>query len=88
MIDNYMLYSNLPKIDLHGCTKEEATILAKEFINDNVKLKNPLLVIVHGKGAFILKNEIHKMLKQEKRVISYKLDIFNPGQTIVEIDTK
>ena len=29
--------------------------------------------------------EIHKYLKNNKKVISYKLDLFNDGVTIVEI---
>ena len=32
MIDNYMLYSNLPSIDLHGMNKVFAVIKVKEFI--------------------------------------------------------
>ena len=48
-------------------------------------LKNHLIKIIHGKGNHILKEEIHKYLKNNKKVISYKLDLFNDGVTIVEI---
>ena len=85
MIDNYMLFNNLPTIDLHGEDKITAIIKTKEFINDSLKLKNDLIVIIHGIGKGILKNEIHKYLKTNRNVINYKLDIFNKGVTIVEL---
>ncbi len=85
MIDNYMLYKKLPILDLHGCNRYEAKILVDEFINDNIKLKNHLIIIIHGKGLNILKTEINKYLKTNKKVIAFKIDVFNDGQTIVEI---
>ena len=56
MIDNYMLYNNLPSIDLHGMDRVFAIIKVKEFINDNYKLNNKLILIIHGKGSYILKS--------------------------------
>lgn len=85
MIDNYMLYSNLPIIDLHGCDRFETSILVKEFILDNVKLKNKLLKVIHGKGENILRDTVHKELKNNKNVLKYKVDVFNEGVTIVEL---
>jgi len=85
MIDNYMLYNNIPTIDLHGNDRHTAIYYANEFINDNIKLKNKLVKIVHGKGEGILKTEIHKYLKTKKEVVSYKIDIYNSGTTIVEL---
>ena len=69
MIDNYILYSNLPSIDLHGMDKVFAIIKVKDFINDNYKLKN----------------EVHKYLKSSDLVVSYKVDLFNDGVTVVEL---
>ena len=80
-----MLFNNLPSIDLHGEDKITAVIKTKEFINDNIKLKNKLIVIIHGIGKGILKDEIHKYLKTDRNVIGYKLDIFNKGVTIIEL---
>ena len=85
MINNYMLFENLPSIDLHGEDKISAVIKTKEFINDNVKLRNKLIVVIHGVGKGILKNEIHKCLKVNRNVIDYRLDIFNKGMTIIEL---
>jgi DNA mismatch repair protein MutS2 len=85
MIDNYMLYKNLPTVDLHGLDRTFAVIKVNEFILDNYKLNNKLVILIHGKGNGVLKKEIHKCLKTNKLVIDYKLDLFNEGATIVEI---
>lgn len=79
------LYSNLPTIDLHGETREVAVILVKDFISDNIKLKNEKIVVVHGKGTGIVRKAVHNALKSDKRVSSFKLDNFNDGQTIIEL---
>lgn len=86
MIDNYMLYSNIPTLDLHGNDRFSAIYKANEFINDNQKLNNKLIKIVHGKGEGILRDELHKFLKTKKEVKEYKLDIFNTGTTIIELN--
>ncbi len=88
MINNYMLFKDLPKLDLHGYDRISALLKAKEFILDNYKLNNKLVVIVHGKGTFILKDTIHKMLKTNKFVKDYKIDIFTGGSTIIELKQK
>ena len=76
---------NLPSIDLHGLDRVAAKIKVEEFINDNIKLKNKKLIIIHGIGTGILKNEVHKYLKNNKNVLEYKLYYNNPGQTIVTL---
>ena len=77
------LYSNLPSLDLHGLDREYARILINDFIEDNYKLHNNTIIIVHGIGTGILKNTTHSTLKNNKKVESYKTDNFNTGQTIV-----
>lgn len=85
MIDNYMLYKNLPTLDLHGETRFSSKVLLEEFINNNITLKNNIIIVVHGIGKGILKEEIHKYLKTNKKVKTYKTDIFNQGATIIEL---
>ena len=75
---------NLPTLDLHGEFVDSALFLLDDFIKDSIKLRKYRIVIVHGKGANILKNAIHDYLKKDKRIDSYFLDI-NVGQTIVEL---
>ena len=86
MIDNYMLYKNLPTLDLHGETTFSSRVLLQEFINNNNKLNNKLIIVIHGIGKGILKEEIHKQLKNNKNVKAYKQDIFNNGATIIELN--
>ena len=85
MIDNDVLYDNLHTIDLHGEDSIGADVKTSEFLNYNIKLKNKLVVVIHGVGKGILKREIHKFLKKDKRVLNYRLDVFNPGMTIIEL---
>ena len=85
MINNYFLYNDLPTLDLHGQDRYSAVILTNEFVSDNLKLGNKLIIVVHGKGKEILKTEIHKSLKTNKNVKVFKTDMFNPGATIIEL---
>ena len=64
-----------PSIDLHGLDRISAVI----------KVKNYNILVVHGKGEFILKKEVHNYLKIDKRVESYKSDNFNDGMTIIKL---
>lgn len=80
-----MIRSNIPSLDLHGENRDSARVLVNEFIKDNCKLKNNMIVIVHGIGTGILKKEVHSILKINKNVKKYYLDNFNIGCTIVEL---
>ena len=79
------LYQNIPQLDLHGLDREYAAILIKEFILDNYKTSNKYVRIVHGNGQGILRKTTHEVLKQNKYVKEYKLDMFNNGSTMVEL---
>ncbi len=82
---NLLHRKNVPTLDLHGETRASTEILVKEFINDNYKMGNYELVIIHGIGEGILKKEVHKVLKQMKLVKEFGLDNFNSGCTIVKL---
>ena len=77
--------SILPSIDVHGYNRDMIKCTLDDFINDNIKLKNKKIIIIHGKGNGILKEEIHFLLKKDKRVKKYYLDGFNIGETIIEL---
>lgn len=83
-IDNPFLVI-LPSIDLHGLDRISAKVKTDEFITDNLKLKNYEIIIIHGKGEGILKEEVHSFLKNDKRVLEYKTDNFNDGITIIKL---
>ncbi len=83
MIDPFTY--NLPSIDLHGYDRVLARIKTEEFINDNVKLRNKKILIIHGIGEGIVKDEVFNVLKKNKNVDSYKLNGSNIGCTIVNL---
>lgn len=83
--DYIPLYSNRPKIDLHGEDRKSAELLVKQFIDDNIKIGNKKVVIIHGIGEGIIKKQVHNLLKKDKRIEKYYIDFFNVGCTIVEI---
>ena len=78
--------NNIPKLDLHGETRDTARILINEFISDNIKLGNYKVLIIHGIGTGIIKKETHKVLRQDARIKKFYIDFFNIGCTVVEID--
>lgn len=80
-----MLYNNVPKLDLHGCDRDYARILINEFITDNYKMGNRLVVIVHGIGTGVIRKTTQETLKKNKLVEDYKINNFNVGSTIVTI---
>ena len=76
---------NAPHLDLHGYDRTGAVASTKMFIDENIKIDVKILVIVHGKGSGILKSSIHEYLKSDKRVIEYKTNNYNDGETIITL---
>lgn len=83
-----MFTNNSPTLNVHGETRDTVAFPLQDFINDNIKLKNEYIGIIHGRSSNILKNRVHELLKQNKNVDSFKVDIFNPGLTIVKLKRK
>ncbi len=77
-----------PKLDLHGEITSTLKFIINDFINDNIKLQNEYIIIIHGKGRGLIKNKTYEILKQNKNVLSYHIDIFNEGATIVNLKVK
>ncbi len=76
---------NLPTLDLHGYDRETAQVAIADFIRDNIKLKNEVIVIVHGIGSGILRKCTHDYLRRCKNVSEFKINYFNEGSTLVAI---
>ena len=75
----------LPKIDLHGYDRDSARVAVLDFINEAVQMKYQKVIIIHGIGTGVVKEAVHDTLAKNKKVISYQLDVFNVGCTIVFI---
>ena len=82
-IDPFTYY--YPTLDLHGEISRMVEVLVNSFINDNIIMKHDHLVIIHGKGKFILKKKLAEVLKSNQNVSKFYLDMNNPGATIVEL---
>ena len=74
-----------PSIDLHGYDRDSARMATNDFIDENVFLKNDMVVIIHGIGTGIVKREVHETLRVNKNVLEYKTDNFNSGCTVVKL---
>ena len=85
-LNDIIFIDSLPSLDLHGFDREIARVAINDFINDNIKMKNKFIVIIHGIGSGILKEITQLTLKKHKKVIEYKSYPFNIGCTIVNID--
>ena len=85
-LNDIIFINNLPTLDLHGFDRQTAKVAIDDFINDNIKMKNSFIVIVHGIGSGILKDTTKKSLAINKKVIEYKIYPFNVGCTIAKID--
>lgn len=81
-----MLTSKSPHLDLHGEEVAMVFALVNEFINDNYKMGIKEIVIIHGKSTNILTREVHKVLKENKKVVKYYLNTWNLGETIVHLN--
>ena len=76
---------NLRKIDLHGYDRETARVEVEDFIKENIKLKNEIFIIIHGKGNGILRKTVHETLKKNKKVLEFKTLYNNVGTTLVKV---
>ena len=80
-----MITSKTPKLDLHGEIVAMVEVLVNEFINDNKKMKNEYIIIIHGKSTNILTNEVSRVLKKNKDVLEFRKNNWNLGETIVKL---
>lgn len=78
-----MITSKTPSIDLHGERVALVENLVNIFINDNYKMGNKEVIIIHGKSTNILTKEVKRVLKKNLKVSSFKLNNWNLGETIV-----
>ncbi|MDD2625625.1 MAG: Smr/MutS family protein [Tenericutes bacterium] len=85
MFNDLITTKNIPKIDLHGETSDISVIYLKKFILENYKLKVKYFVVIHGIGKDIIRKAIYEELNINKFVEEYKMDMYNPGCTIVKL---
>ena len=84
-LNDIIFLDSYPSLDLHGYDREMARVAINDFINDNIKMGNEFVSIVHGIGSGVLKEQTIRTLKNNKNVIAFKQDNFNNGLTLVQI---
>ncbi len=84
-LDSVIFIDSYPKLDLHGYDRETARVAINDFINENLKLKNSIIVIVHGVGTGIIRTTTKETLKNNMNVIDHKTYYYNDGCTIVSL---
>lgn len=84
-LDEIVFIENFPKLDLHCVERDISRVMVNDFIKENYRLKNEIVVIIHGIGKGILKDEVFKTLKQNKYVDDFKMHYNNVGCTIVKL---
>ena len=85
--NNLKSQSVSPEINLLGLTVDEAIPLVDKYLDDCFMAKLSPVRIVHGKGTGALRNGIHKYLKTNKYVDSYRMGTFGEGEMGVTIVT-
>ncbi|MDR2591069.1 MAG: endonuclease MutS2 [Oscillospiraceae bacterium] len=77
-----------PELEIRGMNLDEAMPILEQYI-DNAKMsKLPSVTIIHGKGTGVLRKAVHKYLKSDKGVKSFRLGLYGEGEdgvTIVEL---
>lgn len=75
------------EINLLGKTVDEAIAELDKYLDDAYLAHIPSVRVVHGKGTGALRNGVHKFLKKQRHVKSFRLGEFGEGDagvTIVE----
>ena len=84
-INEVVFIDSLPKLDLHGFDRESARVAINDFINDNKKMGNEIVVIVHGIGLGIVRETCIQTLSRNKDVLEFKSAYGNRGCMLAQI---
>lgn len=84
-IGNILFIDRYLKLDLHGYDRYTARVAINDFINDAIKMKEEIIVIVHGVGSGIIRNTVIDTLKKNKNVLEHAISYNNPGCTVVKV---
>ena len=80
-----------PELNILGLTVDEAIPIIDKYLDDCFIAKLSPVRIVHGKGTGALRNGVHKFLKSNKLVDSFRLGTFGEGEmgvTVVNLKIK
>ena len=84
-INEVVFVDNLPKLDLHGFDRDSARVAINDFIRDNKKMGNEVILIVHGIGVGIVREVCINTLSHNKDVLEFKSVYNNRGCMLAQI---
>ena len=76
------------ELDIRGQAADEGVFEVQRFIDSAVMSGVKMVTVIHGKGTGILRNAVHKELKSNSSVKTFRLGIYGEGEdgvTIVEL---
>ena len=77
-----------PEVDLRGMVTDEAIPVLERFLDNARMAKLNSATIIHGKGTGAMRQAVHKCLRQQRGIKSFRLGRYGEGEdgvTIVEI---
>ena len=76
-----------PEINIIGLNVDEATFVVDKFLDDCALAKLETVRIVHGKGTGKLRDGVHKFLKSNPHVKSFRMGTYGEGEMGVTVVT-
>ncbi|MBD5082061.1 MAG: endonuclease MutS2 [Ruminococcaceae bacterium] len=76
------------ELDIRGMTSDEGIMEVDGFIDSCLLGGIKIITIIHGKGTGALREAVHRFLKQNKYVKTYRLGVYGEGEagvTVVEL---
>lgn len=84
-LSDMLFIDRFPSLDLHGFSGDIAVVAVNDFVQDHFKMKDEIIVIVHGNGTGTIKHRVHETLKKNKNVQQFATYYNNSGCTIVRL---
>ena len=75
------------EINIIGLNVDEATFVVDKFLDDCALAKLETVRIVHGKGTGIVRDGVHKFLKSNPHVKSFRMGTYGEGEMGVTVVT-
>lgn len=76
------------EVDIRGMTADEGIMEVESFLDGCILSGLKFVTVIHGKGTGVLREAVHRYLKQCKFVKSYRLGVYGEGEagvTVVEL---
>jgi DNA mismatch repair protein MutS2 len=70
-------------LDLHGKTVDESLDVLEAFVNDALLAGCHEVRVIHGRSGGRVKTAVHRYLRRISSVVTFRVDPYNAGVTIV-----